>query len=132
MSEQQMPDAGETRKPINWWLIGAGMTLFGIGDFFYFLAAIESTSNTTGGLILAGLTVALAAILFPVHRSLALGVAAGYVVMTIVSAGECTWGFGDPLDEGQGAFWALLLYPAALVIVGVVAIVVAVKNRRRS
>jgi hypothetical protein len=121
----------EERGRVNWWLIGAGMLLFGVGDFFYFFAAIESTSNTTGGLILVGLTVALAAVLFAVHRSLSLGVAAGYVVMTIVSAGECTWGFSDPLNEGEGVFAGLLLYPVALLIVGIVAVVVTVKNRNR-
>jgi hypothetical protein len=134
VSEQPLDpykDPPEERKRVNWWLLGAGMLLFGVGDFFYFFAAIESTTNTTGGLILLGLTVAVAAVLFSVHRSLSLGVVTGYVVMTIVSAGECTWAFGDPLNEGQGAFAALLLYPLAVLIVGIVAIVIAVKNRNR-
>ncbi|MGH2808929.1 MAG: hypothetical protein ACRDKT_16820, partial [Actinomycetota bacterium] len=107
MSDQRV-DAAEPKRRVNWWLLGAGMTLFGIGDFVYFFAAAESR-NPTGGLILIGLTIALAAILFPVHRSLSLGIAAGYVVMTIVSAGECTWTFEDPLSTGQGAVAALLL-----------------------
>jgi hypothetical protein len=58
-------------------------------------------------------------------------VVAGYVVMTVVSFGQCTWAFGDPLLDGGGAFVAVLLYPLALLIVGIVAIVVSVKNRNR-
>ena len=134
MSDHQLDpykNPPEVRGRIKWWLIGAGMVLWGIGDFFYFFAAIESTSNTSGGLILIGLTVALAAVLFAVHRSLSLGVAAGYVIMTIVSGGECTWSFDDPLNDGEGVFVGLLLYPIAVLIVGIVAIVISVKNRNR-
>ena len=134
MSDQELDphnDPPDVSNRVNWWLILAGMVLWGIGDFFYYFAAIDSTSNTSGGLILIALTVALAAVLFPVHRSLSLGVAAGYVIMTIVSGGECTWSFGDPLNEGQGAFVGLLLYPIAVLIVGIVATVISFKNRNR-
>lgn len=138
MSEQptdpDMPPVEATRE-INWWLLGAGMVMFGIGDFFYFLFALDPPTQSEAlgapGLILLGLTAAVAGVLFAVHRSLSLGVLAGYVAMTITSAGECTWSFGDPLHDGQGAFWALLLYPATVVIVGVVAIVVTIRRRRR-
>ena len=134
MSDQQLDpynDQPEVRSRINWWLIGAGMVLWGIGDFFYFFSAIESSRNATDGLVLIGLTVALAAVLFAVHRSLSLGVAAGYVTMTIVSGGECTWSFSDPVNEGEGVFVGLALYPIAVLIVGIVAIVISVKNRNR-
>ncbi len=108
------------------------MLLFGIGDFFYFFVGLEMGDNLTAGLILIGITIAVAAVFLAVHRSISLGIAAGYVVMTIVSAGECTWAFVDPLESSSGgAFAGLLLYPAALVIVGIVAIVVTVRNKRR-
>ena len=132
MSDQQLDphnDRPEVRSPINWWLIGTGMVLWGIGDFFYYFAAVDS--GATGGLILVALTVALAGVLFPLHRSLSLGVAAGYVIMTIVSGGQCTWSFGDPLEGGEGVFFGMVLYPIAVVIVGIVAIVMSVKERNR-
>jgi hypothetical protein len=119
----------EEGKRINWWFIGLGMLIFGVGDFFYFFAAVDRPGGR-GALILIGITLGVAALFFAAQRSISLGIVAGYVVMTITSAGECTLLFEDPLAEGGGAFGALILYPIALIVVGIVAIVVTVSNRR--
>ena len=108
------------------WPVVGGIILFGVIDFGLYMALAEQEN---GWIVVAAAVVILAGFLLAFgHRSFAFGVLAGYVIMTIVSGGACTITFADPLNEGGGAFVALLLYPA-VVVVGIIVAAVAGRDK---
>jgi hypothetical protein len=128
MTNQDQPAGTGSQPPptvlsllLRVWL---GMLIFGIVNLPLILLLSGIFGSTTPGLasaalfaLLVGVVAILPALLFgwrsPSWRAYAAGMLVGYVVMTIVSNGDCTMlptaaGFGD------GMLSALFLYPLAL------------------
>ena len=122
MNDDRPPPAPSVRGSISWGMVFLGLAIFGVGNFFYVLrfAGDEDLALPALGLGLA--TLVLTGVAFALSRGLALGVIAGYGVMTIVSGGACT--LLRPMGEygEEGALVGLLLYPAAVVVFGIVAL----------
>jgi hypothetical protein len=105
-----------------------GLTLFGGINFLVFLNV--GGDRRDAALILIGMVVLTAGLSLAADlRSFAAGVAGGYVLMTVVSGGTCTFTFGDPLQV-EGPLVGMFLYGFAIVALGVAAVVWLVMQRR--
>jgi hypothetical protein len=112
-----------------------GVVFFGVGNFtlLFFLLDVYPIS-IMWGLGYALLVAGFAALLYFVARlrGFAVGIVAGFVLMTLVSGGACTLFTDDPYFGLEGE--AIVLYPLAVVIGGIAvavhAVIQGVRSRR--
>jgi hypothetical protein len=104
------PDPAQ-RTPIDWGLLLAGLTVFGALNFGIYLLAVER-DPVPWAILLAAAAALIAGLSFRRSRSFAYGVLGGYVLMTLITAGGCTFTFSDPFHSA--AIVGFLFYPFVL------------------
>lgn len=115
------------------WRLWAAMVVFGGANFIvFFIGASYGALEITAGLVYLAVVVALVALAYfgLRWRYIALGLLAGYILMTLCSAGVCT--LLNTGGSGEGAFGGLLIYPLALLIFFVALIIASIVAANRT
>ena len=119
------------RRRLHWGGIWLGLVVFGGADFAAFAYGTGGAEATMVIALALGTLVGAAVSFAAGFRSFALGLVAGYAVMTIVSGGACTLRFTDPLNEDDGGtFLGFFVYPVFVFVFGIVAAVVHARRRK--
>ena len=132
MNDDRPSPAPPVRAPMSWGAIFVALVLYGVGNFFYVSAVIDSPDYTGPALGLALITLIAAVLSFAASRGFALGLIAGYGLMTITSGGACT--LLRPIgDYGEGgALVGLAVYPIAVLLFGIAALARYLASRSRN
>ena len=117
-------------RSLHWGGIWLGLVAFGGASFGAYGYGVGRGASSTAIVLVLGTLVAAAASFAAGFRSFALGLLAGYGVMTIVSGGACTLTFADPLNEGGGALVGVVVYPVFVFVFGIVAAVVHARRQK--
>lgn len=115
------------------WRLWATMLVFGMVNLGVIIGISSIQNGIVGGLVYLAVVIVLAALAYAgLHwRYIALGLLAGYVLMTICSAGVCT--LLNPTSSGdQGAIYGLIIYPLALAIFFVALVIASIVAANRS
>ena len=121
----------------NWVQAHAGAVGVGVASFVFFIIseggfAAVAIPSLVLGLILVLLVAGLAWWAYRKgKRELAMGVVAGYAVLSLISGGQCTLLTSSDSVEGFGALTGFLLYPALLVVALLIGVVVTALDRAR-
>lgn len=103
-----------------------GLIAFVIPSFLFLIAASRTGGDPVAGLLFAVTVLGVAALAYwgLRWRGVAIGLAVGYALMTLVSGGVCTGWRSD--DDGYGVLAGALLYVLAVGLFALIALVVEV------